>query len=270
MSTSCSQVLAVSVLLVADICLGQTQQFREPWNDHTKAIVIDLYEDSEIDWGMLATDPRVVGVIHRATTGVLPDREFEKRREEARNRGYRWGSLHVGTPIDPVKQADFYLSVAKPSDDEVIALDLECVEASNCMTITQASAFIRRIKEKTGRYPMVYANHYVTTQISATRVNRKVFSETKLWYARFRKTIPSFPNRVWNSYTLWQFSSEINCNELHRNACLYRAPGTNYDMDISVYNGSIGEMRKNWPFSQAEPSGSADLYLELNPENYIK
>ena len=97
----------------------------------------------------------------------------------------KWGSYHLGKPGDPVKQADFYLATAKPAADEVMALDIESLDPARDMSLANARRFIRRIKAKTGRYPMFYANHAVTKAVSDKFGRDDVFSKTHLWYARF-------------------------------------------------------------------------------------
>jgi len=36
--------------------------------------------------------------------------------------------------------------------------------------------------------------------------------------------------------------------------CLYTVPGTEYDMDVDVYNGTIEELRKKWPLDSSMSS----------------
>jgi GH25 family lysozyme M1 (1,4-beta-N-acetylmuramidase) len=78
--------------------------------------------------GQLATDKRVVAIIHRATIGDRVDRKYAERRDEAKKRGYKWGAYHLVKSGDPIEQADFFLDTAKPAADELIALDLESVD----------------------------------------------------------------------------------------------------------------------------------------------
>src|SRR5947209_3897921 len=108
----------------------QTPEFNEPWKNPNVALAIDPYEGNDIDWEALATDKRVVAIIHRATIGDRADRKYAERRDEAKKRGYKWGAYHLGKPGDPIKQADFFLNTAKPAADELIALDLESVDAT--------------------------------------------------------------------------------------------------------------------------------------------
>lgn len=228
---------------------AQSPEFSEPWKSPAIALAIDPYEGNEIDWDKLSTDTRVVAIIHRATTGDRVDRKYLERRDEAKKRGYKWGAYHFGKPGDPLKQADFFLATVKPLADDLIALDLESDDATKHMSFDDARIFIKRIKEKTGRYPLVYANRDVAKSISDKYGEDDVFSKTRLWYARFKSSVTDFPSGTWKTYTVWQFSSELNCKVADRGACLYTVPGTEYDMDVDVYNGTIEELRSKWPFA---------------------
>jgi lysozyme len=224
--------------------------FNEPWKNPKIAIAIDPFEKNAIDWDALATDPRVVAIIHRATIGDRADLKYAERRDEAKKRGYKWGAYHLGKPGDPIKQADFFLETVRPGKDDLLALDLESPDPTKHMSFDEARAFIKRIKEKTGRYPLIYANNLVTKAISEQYGADKVFAKTHLWYARFKPNVTDFPEGTWKTYTLWQFSSEINCDPANRTACLYTVPGTAYDMDVDVYHGTIEELRKKWPLDK--------------------
>lgn len=240
-----------ALCIAAEASYAQTNEFFEPWKDPTRAIVLDPYQENELDFDRLSTDSRVVAIIHQATKGAHRDIEYARRKKAAKMRGYKWGSYHLGLPGDPVAQADFYLSTAQPEEDEVMALDIEGLDPRKDMTLANARRFIRRVREKTGRYPLLYVNDDVARQVSRRYGRDEVFSKMFLWYARFRKDIPDFPRGTWDTYKLWQFSSEINCKKNNQRACLYRAPGTAFDMDVNVYNGSIDDLRRDWPFSGA-------------------
>ena len=235
-------------LACAIAALAQSPEFNEPWKNPKVAIAIDPFEGNNINWDKLATDTRVVAIIHRATIGDRADRKYAQRRDEAKQRGYKWGAYHYGKPGNPIKQADFFLDTVKPDKDDLIALDLESEDATKHMSFDDARIFIKRIKEKTGRYPFVYANNEVTKAISAKYGADDIFAQTGLWYARFKRNVTDFPPNTWRTYTIWQFSSEQNCSPTNRGTCLYTVPGTEYDMDVDVYNGTIEELRRKWPF----------------------
>jgi len=136
----------------------------------------------------------------------------------------------------------------KPDKDDLIALDIDGIDETKHMSFDEARVFIKHIREKTGRYPFVYANNLVTKAIADRYDEDDIFARTHLWYARFKRTVTDFPAGTWKTYTLWQFSSEINCQADNRAACLYTVPGTEYDMDVNVFNGTVEELRKKWPF----------------------
>ena len=228
-------------------------EFRAPWKDNTKAIVIDAYYQNDIDWTALATEPRVAGIIHKASEGLGADSEYAKRKRAAKKGGYLWGSYHLGRPGNPVDQADFYLQMAQPADDEVMALDLEDTTPAS-MSIINARRFIKRIREKMGRYPMIYVTGKVRDAILRTSGSKSVFTKTPLWYARYRADFDIskfFPTSLWSTYTLWQFASEINCPSKPKLPCPLNRPipGTDYRMDVNIYYGTVKELKSKWPFT---------------------
>ena len=234
----------VEVLLLALIFASPAPagEFKETWKDASTALVIDPFYGNEIGWDKLKGERRLVGIIHKATIGTSSiDPKYRERKAEAKKRGYLWGSYHWGVSGNPRQQADFYIDNVKPADDEVMALDLEDVTSKRFMSVEDAEQFIARVKERTGRYPMVYANHKSASIISKSS-SRSAFGSAPLWYARFRPDIPDFPKGTWTTYTLWQFSSEIRVQ--------YRIPGTRFDMDINVFNGSVEELKRVWPFTR--------------------
>jgi len=245
--------IAAIFLLTATACsvLAQSPEFNEPWKNPNVALAIDPFEGNAIDWDKLATDKRVVAIIHRATIGDRVDKKYAERKIEAKRRGYKWGAYHLAKPGDPINQADFFLKTVKPDPDDLLALDLESPDATKHMSFADARVFINRIKQMTGRFPLVYANHEVTKAIAEQFANDDVFPKTHLWYARFKRSVTDFPAATWKTYTLWQFSSEMNCTAADRATCLYTVPGTEYDMDVDVFNGTIEELRNSWPFDRS-------------------
>jgi GH25 family lysozyme M1 (1,4-beta-N-acetylmuramidase) len=227
------------------ITLASAGEFNVPWKDQSVAIVIDPYYANSINWDKLATERRVVAIIHKATIGASKvDPAYAKRKEEALKRGYLWGSYHWGVSGNPEKQADFYIDTIKPAPDELIALDLEDAHSNKLMNVNEAILFIERIKARTGRYPVLYTNHSSATIIS-TKYKDSIFAKTPLWYARFKPKVTDFPSGVWPSYTLWQFSSELLAQ--------ISVPGTKPDMDINVFNGTIEQLKAVWPLTKVEP-----------------
>lgn len=225
---------------------SQTDILKEPWTNDNNQIIIDSYGLNTIDFEKLATDKRVVGLIHKATEGsTFNDRKFKARREASKKNNLLFGSYHLGLAGDPIKQAKFYLITIGNHENEILALAIEGVD-SKFMSLAEAEEFIKYIFNETGKYPLLYINHIVYKEINSKYDDNSVFSKCLLWYARFRKNIPEeqFESTIWDSYFLWQFSSELNCKKTGK--CLYNVPGTKYDMDINVFNGSRQELLKIW------------------------
>lgn len=229
-------------------CVGAdvVGEYSQPWLDGTTALIIDPYAENKINWDELAKDKRVVAIIHRATHGMKVDSKYLERRAEAKRRGYLWGSYHLGKSGDPIAQADNYLKVAGVEEDDLMALDLEEL-SSNYMSLENANIFMRHVGKKTERLPIIYANHSVAQEIVKNPAAAPLLLGSPLWYARFRKSIPDFPKGGWKSYTIWQFSSEINCKP--GLTCLYRVPGTKMDMDVNVFYGSTASLKDKWPLT---------------------
>lgn len=218
--------------------------FNAPWRRSDTSIVIDAYELNPINWTQMAADTKMVGVIHRSSIGLRVDRQYQARKEIARQRGYLWGAYHLGSRENTIAQAELFLSLIDDEEDTLMILDLEDTNNSRFMTLDQAVVFMEYVYEKTGRIPVVYANHSTTQLINQRLGQSAIIQQSKLWYARFKSNVTDFPRGIWDEYFLWQFSSEINCSKT--GSCLYNVPGTLYDMDVNVYNGTEAQLRYEW------------------------
>lgn len=263
----------LTILILAITASAQTpsSEFKTPWKDSNTTFVLDPFGPNKLDFDELATEKRVTAIIHKASDCVArgktcvqrTDNKYIDRRDEARRRGYLWGSYHLGGPGNPIKQADDYLDFAKPAADEVMALDLEDI-SPQFMSIREAAVFVARVKERTGRYPMVYITGKIKAAIESNPELNRVFINTPLWYARYLNDIgPFFPGKIWKTYALWQFQSEINCctkrprrcpQSPSLKTCTSPKPiaGTEFDMDVNVFFGDAAKLKASWPFTFAE------------------
>ncbi len=225
---------------------GETNQeaLNAPWKNTNTAIVIDAYQGNPINWDQMASDERVVGVIHRSSIGLRTDTKYLERRRIAKERGYLWGAYHLGYTGNVRAQVDLFLKLVDDDPDTLMILDLENTTNGTFMTIKEAAQFMDMVYERTGRIPVVYANHSTTKMLNQQMANNPLFQQSKLWYARFKSHVTDYPSGIWPNYFLWQFSSEINCSRT--GSCLYNVPGTKFDMDVNVYYGSESDLRLNW------------------------
>tara|TARA_R100000935_G_scaffold58415_2_gene95330 strand:+ start:4015 stop:4563 length:549 start_codon:yes stop_codon:yes gene_type:complete len=165
---------------------SQTDILKEPWTNDNNQIIIDSYGLNTIDFEKLATDKKVVGLIHKATEGsTFNDRKFKARREASKKNDLLFGSYHLGLAGDPIKQAKFYLKTIGNHENEILALAIERVD-SKFMSLAEAEEFIKYIFNETGKYPLLYINHIVYKEINSKYDDNSVFSKCLLWYARFR------------------------------------------------------------------------------------
>jgi len=215
-----------------------------PWEREDTSIVIDAYEGNGIDWNKMATDTKVIGVIHRSSIGARIDKKYFERKKIALERGYLWGAYHLGRRGNTKAQADLFLDLIGEDEDTLMILDLEDTASSSFMSIEEAIVFMEYVYEKTGKIPTVYANHTTTKKLNSLVKDNPIFQQSKLWYARFKSHVTDYPGSLWKNYFLWQFSSEINCSRT--GTCLYNVPGTEYDMDVNVFNGPAGELTARW------------------------
>ncbi|MET0599510.1 MAG: GH25 family lysozyme [Mesorhizobium sp.] len=253
--------------------------FSRPWLRRDRALVLDAYEYNPIQWEKLATDKRVAGFINKASDGFAPPyacsgdetevklckalfkrhavaRElFQTRRAMAKSLGLKWGAYHLGRPGNPIDQANNFIDFAEPQPDELVAIDIEENDPSQWMSLTDAEEFARHIQRRLGRFPVLYTNGTTAEFIAANRDKYPLLSRLPLWYARYKPEIGMhFPKGNWESFALWQFSSQANCNDRR---CPIRIAGTPTDIDVNVAALTPAELAQAWPFG-----GLIDVPLE--------
>ncbi len=252
----------------------------QPWTDTSRPLVVDAYELNAIDWQALLTDKRIAGFIHKASDG-LPEsytctdkhagdsfahcktmwrkyavsRElYQTRRLVARSAGLLWGAYHLARPDNPIDQANHFLDYAQPAADDLMVLDIEDL-GDKFMSLEDAEIFVRHVKTRTGRYPILYTNHNVARYVAARAKDYPLLSRLPIWYARYRPDVTGvFPIGSWSNYMLWQFSSGVNCSA---RKCPYRVPGTATDIDVNVAGVGLEELKKVWAQGTLLPSNTA-------------
>ena len=258
--------------------------FTAPWRDKNRALVIDAYEYNSIDWQKLATDRSVVGFIAKASDGLPPPytcpgnetemrlckalfkrhavaRElFRTRRSIAKALGLKWGAYHLARPGNPIVQANNFIDFAEPGPDDLIAIDIEDNDPDNWMSLADAEEFVRHLHRRLGRFPLLYTNGTTVRHIADNREAYPLLARLPLWYARYKPRIGEhFPKGYWQSYTLWQFSSQANCNARR---CPYRVPGTPNDIDVNVASMGPEALRAAWPFGSLVDA-PADMLVSI-------
>lgn len=93
------------------------------------------------------------------------------------------GSYHFASKGSGVKQADFFLSVVQPGENELLVLDYERTMNGGLMTIAEAEKFVKRIKDETGRWPGLYSGNDIKEQLGNN--TKTILKNCWLWIAQY-------------------------------------------------------------------------------------
>jgi lysozyme len=154
-------------------------------------------------------------VIAKCTQGKdARDKAHPKFRDECKRLGLLFGDYHFGSGTSPgEQQADWYLRHADP--DALHALDWEWqinVDKAGKkfpdMSVAQAEAFVVRVHEKTGRWPLVYTSRSFLTK-SLKPAADSVLANCPLWLCWYLDASPDkhLPLAPWKTWELWQYSN---------------------------------------------------------------
>lgn len=197
--------------------------------------VIDLSHWNDVDFAKVKTDG-IVAVIHKATEGRrTADKKYASRRALAEKQGLLWGAYHFAIGGNPVEQADHFLkTVGNNTNGVLLMLDLEERKGPE-MTPDEAEQFVKRIKEKTGRYPMLYGTKFYLRPFNKPHLNK-----CSLWIAHYTGAVaPNLPEHR-TSWVLWQYTDG-------------KVGGTPKTVngigpcDRNRYNGPAKQLRNSWP-----------------------
>lgn len=172
--------------------------------------VPDVYSEdlgSVPNFGALAQRADIVGVILKATQGITyAPSWFTQNWSRAKVAGIR-GCYHFADPYSAGwQQADFVLAHVQRAggltdDDMPIAYDLEGSAWSSSQQIVDvASSFSARIKQSTGRAPILYTGAAVRDR---GITNKMGFSS--LWSPHLDMSKAGWPL---SSYVLWQYAGD--------------------------------------------------------------
>ncbi|HEX6465187.1 MAG TPA: glycoside hydrolase family 25 protein [Vicinamibacterales bacterium] len=167
-------------------------------------VVVDLsHHNGAVDLTAAATTGGIVGVIHKATQGLsYVDPLYQTNQQKARTAGLLWGAYHFGTGSDGVQQAEFFLNQIAPSTDTLLVLDFESNQQGPSMTLEEARAFVTHIQQNTGRWPGLYAGHYLKTLLGTSK--DEVLANCWFWLSQYGPTAVVPAN--WGTWTMWQYT----------------------------------------------------------------
>jgi lysozyme len=165
--------------------------------------VTDLsHHNGTVDLAAAAADG-ILGIIHKATQGSrYADPLYTTNRTKAGDAGVWWGAYHFGTGGDGIAQAEHFLDIVSPDADCLLVLDLEANAQGPSMSLTEAVAFLTHIEQATGRWPGLYAGHYLKELLGNS--TEPVLAQSWFWLSQYGAT-PVVPAN-WTTWTLWQYT----------------------------------------------------------------
>lgn len=201
-------------------------------------VVIDLSHHNTVASFHDVLADGVLGVIHKATQNVgSVDPTYDGRRARAESVNLLWGAYHFGGRGDPVAQADHFLGVVNPKGGELLVLDWEPDAVNGTMTRSQAEGFVARIKQVTGRVPVLYSGQaFLLSQMGS--VKSSILGSCPLWVARYGPAEPKIP-ALWKSYAMWQYTDGANGLQPHQ----VQGVGS---CDRDKYNDACGDLTTFW------------------------
>ena len=195
-----------------------------------KPLVIDIYHGDLVKSFDQVKEAGVRAVIHKASEGTNPDNRYTARRKIFTDLGLKYGAYHFFHG-DGIKEADFFLNVAEPDKDLVLALDWE--NTAHTPNAKQARAFLERIEEKLGRKAVIYSGNVAKEKIIGKDT---FFGSHLLWLAQYANHWKV--QESWTKPWLWQYGSEITKT---------RVPGINSYCDVNdILDADPEKFFENW------------------------
>ncbi len=199
--------------------------------------IIDIshHNGTRLDFAKAKADG-ILGVIHKASQGQANrDPIYKTNRTRARAAGLLWGAYHFATGSDGVKQAIHFLETVGDPADTLLVLDFEPNPTGPSMSLGEARAFTTHVFEQTGKWPGLYAGHYLK-ELLGTQTD-PVLANSWLWIAQYGPTAVIPPN--WPTWTMWQYTDGAVGPAPHQVKGIGRC-------DRDRFNGSEAQLHKLW------------------------
>ena len=199
--------------------------------------VIDIshHNGGSLDFAKAKSDG-ILGVIHKASQGQSnTDPMYAKNRTKALAAGLLWGAYHFATGSDGVKQAEHFLNIAGNDPKTLLVLDFEPNPSGPSMSLEEARAFNTHVFEQTGKWPGLYAGHYLKEKLGSAK--DPILANSWLWLAQYGPTAVVPAN--WKYWTMWQYTDGAVGPQPHT------VKGIGH-CDRDKFNGTATQLRKLW------------------------
>jgi GH25 family lysozyme M1 (1,4-beta-N-acetylmuramidase) len=243
LSQGVCRVLKGSVLMIACASCAEETEMLSPFAgtvDEVRACegssgVVEGIDVSEyqptVNWSRVRASGRRFAFI-RVSDGLrYVDGSFDSHWSGARGAGLLRGAYQFfRASQDPVAQADLLVRKVGRlgAGDLPPVVDVESNDGvSSATLVANLRRWIERVREGTGREPIVYTAVGFWDALAA---NTSEFARQKLWVANYGVRCPYLP-RDWSTWTFWQYSDRGNVD------------GISGNVDLNVFNGTIEQLQ---------------------------
>ena len=198
--------------------------------------VVDLsHHNQAVNFGKAKADG-IIGVIHKASQGQsYRDPTYKARRKRAADAGILWGAYHFGTGSNGIAQAENFLQSVGDPAGVMMVLDFESILGGPCMTLEVEREFLSLVYDQTGKWPGLYAGHYLK-ELLGTGTDT-ILAKSWFWLAQYGPTAVVPPN--WDTWTMWQYTDGAVGPGPYKVAGIGRC-------DRDYFNGTDNNLRTFW------------------------
>lgn len=202
-----------------------------------------------------------VAFIHKATEGRdFVDKAVARVIPTLKPAGLLAGVYHFANATDPVTQAEHFLRTVAPFGEAALhILDRETNHSSfGTMSLAQAAAWVRHVREKTGRWPVFYTYEHILHRDmdTADAETRATLGKCPLWIAKYGPPPKAMPARwgAWSDWSLWQYTSSVENGPADQARYPRGVPGfKRRSQDRNAFRGTVDELTLWWKICGREP-----------------
>jgi len=230
--------LGAKALQQADVPLEKVNYGPEICATGTTVSGIDVSKyQPNINWATVRSAGRNFVFVKASEGNTLADANYAANIAGLSASKMTHGSYHYFTASDdPVKQADFFLSVTGKIAPEDLPPLLDWEDSNKIapeIVIQRARAFLDRVESITGKIPIIYTYPEYWATLSKTPANLKniaQFARYPLFIADQSGDCPRVPV-PWTHWMFWQTESN-------------QEPGVVGKVDEDVFNGDLRTLKK--------------------------
>eukprot|EP00357_Protocruzia_adherens_P013577 CAMPEP_0115031512 /NCGR_PEP_ID=MMETSP0216-20121206/38588_1 /TAXON_ID=223996 /ORGANISM="Protocruzia adherens, Strain Boccale" /LENGTH=239 /DNA_ID=CAMNT_0002409197 /DNA_START=79 /DNA_END=799 /DNA_ORIENTATION=+ len=216
-------------------------------NGFNAVVDISHWQGTDLDFNEAYNTAGIRGIIHKATEGTTSvDDAYSTNRRNAKAAGMLWGAYHFATGSDAAAQAEHFLNVVNPDSETLLVLDFESNPDGSSMSVDQAVEWVNYVKEKHGKYPVLYGGGYLKDMLGGSA--NPTLSQCPLWLAEYGSD-PELPPG-WGYYSLWQYTDGVHgpvveyTDGVH-GPTPHNTPGLG-NVDKDIWNGTDDSLRRFW------------------------